>query len=544
MDARRGLAVVAMVALVVACGGSSESGGGTNVPQPPPFTSVPQVRVSQPQTFGACNGAAQAGTLYDGTALEPTLVINPTNSANLVAEYQQERWDNGGSQALTLSVSFDGGMTWQVREAAFSVCTGGGPANTGNYLRASNGWLTVSPTGVIYALSLSFTGGALLPGSSNAQLASRSLDGGNSWSIPLALIADGASFFNDKGSITADPTNANYVYAVWDRLTGPTAGPTYFAVTTDEGQSWQTARSIYDPGATNQTISNVIVVLPDDTLVDVFMEIDTAADGATTSQLRAIESSNNGTSWSSPVTIAQNEAVGAFDPQTQMPIRDSSLIPSVAVSPSGVLYVVWQDARFSMGDHDGIALSSSTDGGATWSAPVEVNGDPKAVAFTPTINVRADGVIGISYYDLRNDIYPGSVMTDCWMVTSSDGKTFQELHLSGPFDLNNAPQAEFGSNNKLGLFLGDYQALTSTATAFLPLFTQTNPGSQISSDVFINFPPATAAAAAATAGAMPAAAVEFAAAQAPRSATLSDAARRRVMERIRLAQSWRLQSQR
>jgi hypothetical protein len=535
MDAKRGAGVVALLTLVAACGGSS-NGGGTIVPQPPPFTSVPQVRVSQPPTFGACNGASQPGMLYDGTALEPSLVVNPVNSANLIAEYQQERWDNGGSQALTLSVSFDGGMTWQVRNAAFSVCTGGSVSNPGNYLRASNGWLTASPTGLVYALSLSFTGGVLQAGSSNAQLVARSIDGGNTWSLPIALIVDGASFFNDKGSITADPTDSNYVYAVWDRLTGPTAGPTYFAVTNDGGNSWQTARSIYDPGPTNQTISNVIVVLPGDVLVDVFMEIDTTTSGATTALLRTIQSTDHGTSWSSPVTIAQNEAVGAFDPQTGTPIRDSSLVPSVAVAPSGVLYVVWQDARFSKGAHDGIALASSADGGKTWSMPAQVNGDTDVVAFTPTINVRSDGVIAITYYDLRNDTYPGTVLTDCWMVSTSDGKTFKEAHLSGPFDLNNAPRGEFGPNNTLGLFLGDYQALASTSSQFLPLFAQTNTGSAISSDVFINFPTAADVAAAAAQSAPRV----FQALEAPPESTLSDAARQRVMERIRATQRARL----
>ncbi|MBV8220388.1 MAG: exo-alpha-sialidase [Solirubrobacterales bacterium] len=529
MDARRGTGVVALLTLVGACGGSGSSSLGNNT-QPPPFTSVPQVRVSQPPTFGACNGAAQPGTLYDNTALEPSLVINPANPDNLVAEYQQERWDNGGSQALLLSVSFDGGMTWQERNAAFSVCTGGGGGNAGNYLRASNGWLTVSPAGVVFALSLSFSGGALQPGSSNAQLVARSIDGGNTWSLPTALIVDGASFFNDKGSITADPTDSNYVYAVWDRLTGATAGPTYFAVTSDEGSGWQPARSIYDPGPANQTISNVIVVLPSDVLVDVFVEIDNAG-GKTTSLLREIDSSDHGSTWSAPMTIAQNEAVGAIDPLRGTPIRDSSLVPSVAVSPAGVLYVVWQDARFSQGEHDGIALSSSSDGGRTWSAPLEVNGDPKAVAFTPTIRVRADGTIGITYYDLRNDTVPGSVLTDCWMVTSTDGLTFTEMHLSGPFNLNNAPRGEFGANNTLGLFLGDYQALASTTTAFLPLFAQTGSGSQISSDVFLNYPPASTVAAAAAAG--------FAAREAPADA-LGDTARQRIMDNIRRSQALRL----
>ncbi|HVN44686.1 MAG TPA: sialidase family protein [Steroidobacteraceae bacterium] len=541
MDARRGTAVVALLTLVAACGGGDSSsmlGPGETRPS---FTSVQQVRVSQPPTYGACNGATQSGTLYDNTALEPSLAINPTNSANLIAEYQQGRWDTGGSQALQLAVSFDGGTSWNVRNAAFSVCTGGSPSNTGNYLRASNGWLSASPAGIIYAMSLSFSGAALQSGSSNAQLVSRSIDGGNTWSLPIALISDGASFFNDKGSITADPTDSNYVYAVWDRLTSQTAGATYFTVSSDEGTSWQSARSIYDPGPTNQTISNVIVVLTTDVLIDVFMEIDTSTSGTTTSLLRAIRSSDHGSTWSAPVTIAQNEAVGAFDPLTRARIRDSSLVPSVAVSRSDVIYVVWQDARFSKGDHDGIALSSSIDGGTSWSEPIEVNGAPNAVAFTPTINVRGDGTIGITYYDLRNDLYAGAVLTDCWLVTSTDGSTFKELHLAGPFDLNNAPRAELPAENMSGLFLGDYQALASTSSEFLPLSTQTGQGSQTGSDVFVSFPPAMAAAAAARAEAM--ARRGFEARQAP-PAVLEEAAQQRVMRNIRRAQSLRLQSTR
>ena len=221
-----------------------------------------------------------------------------------------------------------------------------------------------------------------------------------------------------------------------------------------------------------------------------------------------------------------------MDPQTGAPIRDSSLIFSAAVGPGGTIYMAWQDARFSGGDHDGVALSSSTDEGSTWSVPVEVNGDPEAVTFTPTITVRADGMIGITYYDLRNDTFPGAVLTDCWMVTSSDGKTFTESHLSGPFNLNDAPRGEFGPNNTLGLFLGDYQALASSGSDFLPLSAQTNPGSAISSDVFIDFPPSSAVAAAVT--------HEFRATETRPGATLSSAARERIMEHAKLTQHARL----
>jgi hypothetical protein len=533
------LGTLPLVMLLAACSGSGESQLAPTPPGPPPFTSVPQVQVSEPSTFGNCNGVAQPGTLYHNTAVEPFLAVDPTNTAHLIAVFQKDRWSNGGSQAQDLAVSFDGGATWMPSGAAFSVCTGGSPANAGNYLRASDGWLAVTPDGQLaFALSLAFSGGALAPGSSNAQLVARSIDGGVTWSTPFALQADGASNFNDKGSITADPFDANHVYAVWDRVTSQTAGPTYFAVTTDMGNSWQSARNIYDPGPTNQTLGNIIVVLPGDIVLDFFTEIDTAKDGTTSALLRLISSPDQGANWSGPITVAENESVGTVEPQTGKPIRDSSDLFSVSVSPGGVIYVTWQDSRFSAGDHDGIALTSSSDAGQHWSTPVQVNAKPAVAAFTPTIAVRADGVIGITYYDLRNDIVQGTVLIDCWMVTSSDGSHFTESHLSGPFDMALAPLSETGPNNTLGLFLGDYQGLSSGGGAFLPLYAQTNMGSQVSNDIFIAFPPASTGA---VAQSLPGAAVaRFRAPAAPRGVTLTPAARARMMEHIRRTQAGRL----
>jgi hypothetical protein len=46
----------------------------------------------------------------------------------------------------------------------------------------------------------------------------RSSDGGLSWEPAVHLITDPVGrFLNDKNSITADPNDANFVYAVWDR---------------------------------------------------------------------------------------------------------------------------------------------------------------------------------------------------------------------------------------------------------------------------------------------------------------------------------------
>lgn len=521
MPARRGLSVV-LAALLAACGGGGGGGGGGGShPTPPPYSSVTLVRLSKTSSFAAgCDGVAANGTLYADTAAEPSFVINPTNPMNLVAGWQQNRWSTGGAQGLNLAASFDGGMTWALSNAAFSRCTGGGSGNAGDYARASDVWLTASPAGTVYALSLSFTGGTLAAGSSSAMLVAQSQDGGLSWSAPVALIQDGAQFFDDKGSITADATDSNYVYAVWDRLSGPSAGPAYLAATADAGTTWTAARSIYDPGPANQTLGNQIVVLPGGVVLDVFTELDTAAGGQTTAFARLMQSLDHGATWSAPITIAELEPVGTADPRTGQGVRDGADIVSVSAGPGGIVYVAWQDARFSGGAHDGIAMTHSSDGGTTWAAPIEVNADTGVQAFTPTVHVGASGAIAVTYYDLRNDAFApfGSLLADAWMVTSSDGSTFQEAHLSGPFDMDLAPDAG-------GLFVGDYEALSSAA-AFLPLYVQTDAGGAIRSDAFMAFPAVTAHAAIARAMG------PFQALSAPAGLALTPAARQRIARRV------------
>ena len=530
MDAQRGAAVVALLTLVAACGGGGSSGGTiTSPPRVPPFTSVQQVQVSQSSSFmTGCDGAAVSGTLYPNTAVEPSLAISPFNPMNLIAAWQQDRWSNGGSRGLMLAASLDGGSSWALTTAAFSRCTGGNSGNLGDYARASDPWITVSPNGYAYALSLSFNGTTLAPGSSSAMLVARSADFGVTWQLPHALIQDGALVFNDKGSITADPTNSSYVYAVWDRMTSATAAPTYFARTADTGSTWQTARNIYDPGPSAQTLGNQIVVLSGDVLLDVFTEISTGVN-TSSSLVRVIRSTDHGATWSkTPITIAELQSIGTSNPANHAPVRDGSDLVSVSAG-AGAVYVSWQDSSFSKGKLDGIALSRSTDGGQTWTAPVQVNADRNVQAFTPTVNVRTDGVIAVTYFDLRNNTTPAvnTLYADCWMVTSTDGgATFTEQHLSGSFNLYNAPDSE-------GLFLGDYQSLLSTGSGgnILPFYAQPARGSTVTTNTFISFPPAPAAAAATLA---------YPALSAEPGSVLTPEARERVMARTRLFQTQRL----
>jgi hypothetical protein len=484
--------VAALAALALAgCGGGGgdaapaagcpvvigTSGSTAFVPASPP-TPLTQVSGASPFAPGCGHDTVCGGTLYAGAEVEPFVAVHPLDASRLVGVWQQDRWSNGGAQGLLAAFSTDGGQTWATRQAPFTRCSGGNAVNGGDYARATDPWVTVGADGTVYWMAMAITD--LASGDEiSAMRVSRSTNGGNTWSAPVTLIQDSTPFLNDKNSITADPANASYVYAVWDRLNYATnSGPAYYTRTTNGGITWEAARVLYDPGLEAQTIGNQIVVLSDGTLIDLFTEIQygtsTTPDSAT---LRVVRSVNHGATWSAPVSIAPLQAIGAYDPETGIPIRDGSVLGTIAVGPDDAIWVAWQDSSLGLvclnppclGPRDAIALAGSTDGGQTWSPPVRVNADDTVQAFTPAIRVAADGTIGVTYYDLRdNTSDPATLLASHWLATSADGTTWTERLVTGPFDLAIAP-------NALGLFLGDYVALASAGGSFLPFFTQTQP---------------------------------------------------------------------
>ncbi|HEV2112220.1 MAG TPA: sialidase family protein [Gammaproteobacteria bacterium] len=457
------LLFTACTAILGSCGGGSSASSSPNLPQP----AAPLVRVSQASPYNAnCGGAIQqSSVLYQDAEVEPYEAVNPANTSNVIGIWQQDRWSDGGAHGLVAAYSMDGGKTWKEQPLPMSTC---GSITGANYPRASDPWVSFSPDGAAYAISISFSGISLTAGSSGAVLVTRSGDGGVTWSTPIPLITDGASAFNDKESVTADPNNSNYAYAVWDRLDTGNRGPTYFSRTIDGGVTWSLGQPIYDPGVGNQTLGNEVIGLTDGSIVDLFDELDGTSGNTATSSVRVIRSTDHGTTWSAPVTVAENFSVGTADPNTGMAVRAGAGLPQGTAAPAGGLVVVWQDGRFSNFARDGIALSRSSDGGQTWTTPVEINSVTTAPAFTPSVAVLGDGTIGVSYFDFRNNTSDRTaLLTDYWFTSSTDGVHWSEQHISGPFDLDLAPHAE-------GLFLGDYQALAVVANVFTPFYVQTN----------------------------------------------------------------------
>lgn len=428
----------------------------------------PQVVASVGSPYAAsCNGAPQTGTNFRNSEVEPFIGVNPVQRRNRIGVWQQDRWSNGGANGILARVSNDGGVTWRNSiSPPFSRCAGGNPRNSGDYERATDPWVSISPDGTAYFMSLSFNDS----NPDNAMLVARSRDGGRTWGPIKTLIRDGADGFNDKNSLTADPTDSRFVYAVWDRVSTDDSGPAYFTRTTDGGATWEPARAIYDPGVGNQTIGNVIAVTPDGTLVNVFTEFKNNS-----VNVALLHSTDRGQTWTGPTYVDGLGTVGVVDPRDGAAVRTGDIIPAIAVDPRpghDEVYVVWQDARFTGFQNDSVVLSVSDDGGRHWTPPKRVSPLRSGQAFTPTVDVNADGELAIAYYDFTNDsATDGPLVTDYWIVRSRNGGASfdrRERMTASSFDMRLAPNAG-------GFFVGDYAGLDNAASQFQAIYGITTP---------------------------------------------------------------------
>jgi hypothetical protein len=461
------------------------------------------VTVSGPSPYASCSNANQPGTVYLNAEVEPQVAVNPatvgTGHVNVVGAWQQDRWSNGGAHGLVAGFSSDGGKTWGETSLPFSACAPNAIADpfTGSaYNRASDPWVSIGPDGTAYAAGLLATNSTDGGINDTGVATVTSTDGGRTWSNPnleradqgTSPIFEATHFFNDKESITADPVHAGTAYVVWDRLQAPShspdaalkahafRGPTWFSKTTDGGKTWSTARPIFDPGQNSQTIGNIVVVDPrTGKLYDFFDQFSTTGSPKFTPRgdsVSFITSTDGGVTWSKASVVSDEQTVLDVDPNTGAALRTEETLPSVAVDPvTGELYVVWEDARFTGGAVNQAVISTSTDGGATWSVPAPVSTPSGTPAFTPTVAVNANGSVAVTYYDLRNlpSGDTSTLPTDVWLKTSprGGGAFGPDTHVAGSFNMLVAPSAG-------GFFVGDYEALGVIGNSFLPFFVQTN----------------------------------------------------------------------
>jgi hypothetical protein len=442
----------------------------------------PLVEISRPNAVGTCNDGFQTfGNWPVDEAEESNVAVNPVHPNNVVA-----MWIQGAGQDVIAGVSFDGGQNWQRVLVPLTLCSGG------PWLSAADHWHSFAPNGDLYAIALTSNSLSVSKFADKA-VVTKSTDGGLHWSSPFVVPGSDTVDPNaDHPSLTADPTNASLVYAIWNggAFTSSHSTAGVFTRTTDGGVIWETARPIVQTAEQSFIQFSQILVLPNGTLVDLYEFFEEQPNKSCSfTNLQLLRSTDHGQTWSAPINAVTmtplytpNCNTLVVDPETGQVVHDPTN-PSFAVdSRTGNLYAVWEDGRFSNFQYNDIAFSMSADGGFTWSAPVRVNQTPLNIpplsrqSFLPAVAVTANGTIGVSYYDFRfNDPSPG-LPTDYWLVqchpsstsAASDSSCWgSEVRLTNnSFNMEAVVPNLFG-----GLFLGDYSVLATSGNGFVSTFT-------------------------------------------------------------------------
>jgi hypothetical protein len=370
----------------------------------------------------------------DDTQVEPAIAIDPSDPSVVVAVFQQGRFSDGGSADPGFATSHDGGATWVTGNLPGLTVAVGGP-----FERASDPAVAFGPDGAVYATTLPFDDSDCHSGVA----VQRSDDGGLSFGAPVFAQDDSScSVMNDKNWITVDTApgspHRGRVYLAWDQI-GSAGAPIVLRYSDDRGATWSALATVSNTNG----IGVLSLVQPDGDLTLVYEEYPPSVEVSQTSH-------DGGVTFATPVTIGTFQDTGPPD------VRTGGL-PAAAVDPvTGALYAVWQDGRFRSDGLDDVVVSSSSDGGASWSAVRVVNRASTRDHFTPAVAAYG-GFVHFLYRSRRNL----SPRVDARYVVSADGgSTFgPERRLGRTADLRFAAVAGGRA------FLGDYAGLAASADA-------------------------------------------------------------------------------
>jgi hypothetical protein len=381
------------------------------------------------------------------THVEPYLAMNPSNPANLVGAWQENRFEDAGASALSYGVSFDGGLGWTTHLAPHITKSDGGV-----WERASDPWVAFGADSRVYLSGLLFNETTF----DSAVGVSRSVDGGMTWSDPVTVFSSNHPDLNDKDAIAVDtfPSSPFFgnIYVAWDLNVAPPQGTrgrvkqhVLVARSIDGGATYQEPVTVQRKGVVN--LGAVPQVGPDGTVYVVWMS-NRGSDCSGT--LTISRSDDGGQNWTRPRPFAPDCAAGVNG------LRTGDELPSFAVDPAtGYLYVAWQSGKFAPTGQ--AALVVSTDRGNTWSEPIRVSDAPDdASVFTVSVATAGNQTVALSYYSLQNDPDRKFLADEYVRVSSDGGKTFRPGLRATPqsFDLRLAAHSLVSAP-----FLGDYQGL-------------------------------------------------------------------------------------
>jgi hypothetical protein len=336
-------------------------------------------------------------------------------------------------------------------------------------------------TGTFYYAEIATIGGRPAIG------VARSTDDCQTFGAPVnaspAASAIATTTLNDKPWIAVDNTggagNGN-IYVCWTRFDSAAASELRFSRSTDGGATYVNEQ-ILAPGGTAPFGCSVAVGPNGEVNV-------TWADraGATANDIRFRRSVDAGQTFSAAISVSTGnrhpgtDAIVACGAGNNRPtltgnirmLHQSWMAADTTGGPfNGHLYVVWATDPVGTPDNSDAMFSRSTDGGQTWSTPVQIGAGGGATdQFEPFVAVGGTGTVTVAWYDRRNDV-ANNTLIDVYKTFSRDGgATFDPISrvtaVSFPVPPLN-PNFDTGVQN---CYMGEYIAIASDATNFYYLW--------------------------------------------------------------------------
>ncbi len=380
-------------------------------------TEVPAQQKELPRPPGVRVGNVPRGPL--DKPQETSVAVNPRDPRQVIVSYHQASEEGsdhhpGVPVRVYVTWSADGGKTW------------GAATNVAHekYLRSLDATVTFDLHGHAFLVMLTLDE---TTSTRRGEYVRRSLDGGRTWSAPIALVerpGEKDTVREHFPNIIADNTptspHAGTLYAAWDRNLTDRSGDWSHMTnemivvrSTDDGKTWTAPKAISKSPA---PVAHTLAVAPDGTLYMVYALI-----GKEGYDLALNSSRDGGQTFEGLRPIARARSKG---PCKGPDFPRACMWPIVDVDARGRVFVVWGD--YGSGDADVLAASSD-DRGRTWTQPVRVNNDPKSNGKDQLMHWmsvdRTDGSVYVVFYDRRND--PKNLRPTVTLARSTDGgRTF------------------------------------------------------------------------------------------------------------------------
>jgi hypothetical protein len=376
-------------ALAAAC---SSSGGSSGQAAHAPVAAVcPNGQAATAFTAGA-SGSTAATTAPAGTAPLGCRTLTgfgaSESSVGFAADGTAFFGPASSPAGNGVARSKDGGATWDILVPKFP--DGGGHTRLEPYLYVDPATDNVFFTSSKLVLS-GIAGFVDKPGLD----LSVSTDRGDSWTH-----ADMAPQSRDWAKIFAGPSPAAGPHVVYYSSPSPIAGnwagifpppdKQYVYKSLDGGKTWQSAGTLpLNPSAIPDCTANDYVM---------FGQGVVAPDGTAylgyrlCTHLAVAVSKDQGQTWTTrEVTGANLPTYDATNPLSILGNENAITGEPLAIDASGNLYAIWEDP-------DSIPrLSTSTDGGTSWSAPVDVLDPSLKTARFAAVAVKSPGTVAIAY---------------------------------------------------------------------------------------------------------------------------------------------------